>query len=340
MEKKNVTNLAHFCLELWNVGLFGGVWSCFYNPCAFQRYRLEGALFTLFLYFIIYNTFCHIYKAFKIASSSIGETSFSQMLSFGIADLIFYVQCCLISNRYVNIMPGFCAVGAQLLGTVWIITGFKKYFVSHVSPKKTLLVYGARTSVEEAEKFEQRILRKYSHLFDIVLIEAEEEAMDLLKKQIQECETVLFYEVSPEKRTILSDCCMNEQKSFYFTPRIGDIILQGCSIKHFLDTPLMKYDYAYRNRVNDCMKRICDILLSFVMLVITSPIMLFTAAAIRLEDQGPVFFTQERCTRNAKVFRILKFRSMVVDAEKRRSTLSDERQPHYKSRKIYPYDKN
>ena len=51
------------------------------------------------------------------------------------------------------------------------------------------------------------------------------------------------------------------------------------------------------------------------MLVVTSPIMIITAICIKIEDGGPVFFTQERCTINRKIFRIYKFRSMIVDAE-------------------------
>ena len=59
-----------------------------------------------------------------------------------------------------------------------------------------------------------------------------------------------------------------------------------------------------------------DIIISVVALIVTSPIMLITAAAIKLYDGGPVFFRQERCTIHGKVFRIHKFRSMIVDAEK------------------------
>ena len=63
-------------------------------------------------------------------------------------------------------------------------------------------------------------------------------------------------------------------------------------------------------------KRIMDIIISLVVLVITSPIMLLVAVAIKLYDGGPVFFIQERCTKDGKVFKIHKFRSMIVDAEK------------------------
>ena len=59
-----------------------------------------------------------------------------------------------------------------------------------------------------------------------------------------------------------------------------------------------------------------DILVSGLGLLILSPIMLIIAIAIKVEDGGPVFYKQKRVTKGARVFDILKFRSMIVDAEK------------------------
>lgn len=64
------------------------------------------------------------------------------------------------------------------------------------------------------------------------------------------------------------------------------------------------------------LKRVMDIFVSFVILIVTSPICMFTAVAIKIESPGPVLFTQERCGLNGRVFKIYKFRSMKKDAEK------------------------
>ena len=63
-------------------------------------------------------------------------------------------------------------------------------------------------------------------------------------------------------------------------------------------------------------KRLLDVVLSMVGLIIFSPLMLITAIAIKLESPGPVIFKQERIGLNGKVFKIYKFRSMYVGAEK------------------------
>lgn len=65
------------------------------------------------------------------------------------------------------------------------------------------------------------------------------------------------------------------------------------------------------------MKRLLDILLSGTGLLLSVPVWLAAAAAIKLEDGGPVFFSQDRVGRGGRVFRVLKFRSMVPDAEGR-----------------------
>ena len=64
------------------------------------------------------------------------------------------------------------------------------------------------------------------------------------------------------------------------------------------------------------MKRTMDIVFSLVGLIITSPIMLACALAVKLCDRGPVFYKQRRITENGKPFDVIKFRTMIVDAEK------------------------
>ena len=63
-------------------------------------------------------------------------------------------------------------------------------------------------------------------------------------------------------------------------------------------------------------KRVFDIILSLLVLTLLSPVLLLSAIAIKLDSKGPVIFKQERVGKGGKVFKIYKFRSMRVDAEK------------------------
>ena len=102
----------------------------------------------------------------------------------------------------------------------------------------------------------------------------------------------------------------------YVIPKISDIILMGSDRIHIFDTPFLltkgyslSFDQAFA-------KRFLDLLIAIPMLIIASPFMLLTAAAIKLYDKGPVFYKQIRCTKNGTHFEIIKFRSMIVNAEK------------------------
>ena len=76
------------------------------------------------------------------------------------------------------------------------------------------------------------------------------------------------------------------------------------------------YDILKKKRLGLFFKRLFDIVVSFTLLLILSPIFLLLAIAIKIDSKGPVFFRQERITQYGKKFRIFKFRSMVADAPK------------------------
>ena len=76
------------------------------------------------------------------------------------------------------------------------------------------------------------------------------------------------------------------------------------------------YDILSKKSVSLFFKRLFDIVASFLMLIILSPVFLILAVAIKLDSKGPVFYRQERVTQYGKRFRIHKFRTMVQNADK------------------------
>lgn len=79
----------------------------------------------------------------------------------------------------------------------------------------------------------------------------------------------------------------------------------------------MREIYQRKSTAYKLIKRLMDILLSVVALVVLSPVFLVTAAAIKSEDRGPVFFVQQRAGKDMKPFRMYKFRSMYVNADEK-----------------------
>lgn len=316
MENKSITNAAKLLLSIWNSALFAAVWFLFYNNYTFDRFWLPGGLMSCFLFFVIYEAFCSLYQAFRIASATIPDTVVGQVISFGIADAVLYVECCLVYNRYADILPGLGAALLQGAGTVLIVLKAKQYLIRHITPKKTLVLYGKRPGKEAAEQFAERLLKKYDHLFAISRIAYDRLEPEKLQELIEQNETIILYEGSVEQRGKIIKSCTEQRKCLYFTPRVEDLLCQGTSQKSLLDTPLMKYDYKYEYQNGYFGKRTLDLVFALFFLVLFSPFFLLTALAVKLEDGGPVFFRQKRCTKDGKVFEMVKFRSMVVDAEK------------------------
>ena len=88
--------------------------------------------------------------------------------------------------------------------------------------------------------------------------------------------------------------------------------------------PLIHVDRPTYRGANRILKRSFDIIGSVFLIVVLSPLLLTVAAAVKLTGDGPVFFRQDRVGLNGEVFRMIKFRSMQVDAEARLDKLRDE----------------
>lgn len=76
------------------------------------------------------------------------------------------------------------------------------------------------------------------------------------------------------------------------------------------------YEILEKKKVHLFFKRVFDFILALILLIVLSPIMLVIALAIKLTDKGPVFYRQVRVTQYGKEFRIFKFRTMVMNADK------------------------
>ena len=294
------------------VGMFLAVWLGYYNLFAFRSGRFAGGIISVAVYCYVYSCLARLYKAFEIGICQIGEVIFSQLLAIGISDVAAYVECCLIARKYVDVLPGLLTAAFQVADvTVWAVYS-KQYLIRHVNASRTLVVYGK----EGVEEFVQKLKQKYSHMFAIDELISSGTEKETLYAAIDRHDTVIFYEVEYGVRTGTMEYCLHNHKNLYLTPRITDILFQGFCSSTLVDTPLMQYEYRYLDDRTYRFKRKLDVAVSLLLLVVFAIPMLVAAAAIKIEDGGPVFFRQRRCTRGGRIFEILKFRSMVVDAEK------------------------
>ena len=97
--------------------------------------------------------------------------------------------------------------------------------------------------------------------------------------------------------------------------------------KYQLIEKLKSIEDSYQLRT----KRICDLLVSTFLVIITAPFFVIISILILAEDNGPIFYTQTRTGRNGDPFKIIKFRSMKIDAEKYGVQWSKKRDPRITS---------
>lgn len=312
-EKDKLVSKSKKIVNVYIVFLFSVIWLGYYNQFVFGVNRLAGGVVSIVIYYIVYNYFAKLYRAYKIGTYKISEIIFSQFLAIGLSDTVLYVECCLVSRRYVNILPGLITAGIQIFGMVVWVVYTKQYFVRYIEANNTLVIYGRADYAE----FVHKLNRKYEHLFRIKeCISIEDCTAQQLGDKIDQHDTVILYEVEKGHRTGAMEHCIEHQKTLYITPRISDIILQGFEERTLIDTPLFKYEYNYLATRQYRTKRLLDLTVSMTALVLAAIPMMITALAIKLEDRGPIFFKQKRCTVGGKVFEIIKFRSMIADAEK------------------------
>ncbi|MBQ0067391.1 MAG: sugar transferase, partial [Phascolarctobacterium sp.] len=131
---------------------------------------------------------------------------------------------------------------------------------------------------------------------------------------LNDVKAVFLSGVHSHDRNIVLKECVERKIQCYMIPRIGDVIMSGAMPMHMFHLPMMMVHRYEPNPEYVLAKRLFDILSSGIVLVILSPLLFLTALAIKLQDGGPVFYTQKRLTQDGKVFNVYKFRSMRVDA--------------------------
>ncbi len=113
------------------------------------------------------------------------------------------------------------------------------------------------------------------------------------------------------------DACAEEAVCLKFLADIYEMEDGQYELEHIGTWPVLSLNPVTRDQGAMIVKRIFDLLLTIPALLILSPVFLATAAAIKLDSRGPVFFLQQRVGLNKRMFRMIKFRSMYQDAETR-----------------------
>ncbi|GAB1347892.1 hypothetical protein MASR1M107_01030 [Ignavibacteriales bacterium] len=111
--------------------------------------------------------------------------------------------------------------------------------------------------------------------------------------------------------------CETKDVTLKIIPDLYEILSGQAKTVQLYGFPLIDINPQLMSEWERGAKRVIDIVVSFLILLVASPIILAAAIAIKIDSRGPVIYKQERSGLNGKVFKVYKFRSMYQDAEKR-----------------------
>jgi len=141
-------------------------------------------------------------------------------------------------------------------------------------------------------------------------------------------EVILAFESSEISKINKVISAIDQENVFLKIPPDDYHILSGMvKMNNILGTVLIELDFAVMKPWEKNLKRIFDILFSSIALLIASPFLFMIALIVKLGSKGPIFFMQERLGYQGKSFKIIKFRTMVADAEKNGPQLSSDHDP-------------
>lgn len=289
---------------------YGVVWYLAYAQLVMAPFWRRGNWAVIALFFVFYLWNGRVYQAFLISYNQISEMIYSQVLSLGITNILMYVITWLLTQHRPPVWPLLISFGVEILiAALWSAASHYWYF-KVFPPKKTVIVWDERQGL-------QQLIEDY-HLDIKFAVTRKLSVKDCLSdpSQMRQAEAVFLIGVHSTDRNVLLKYCVAQGISAYVIPRVGDVLMSSAKRMHLFHLPILRVDRYSPAVEYTILKRLFDIVMSVLALLVTSPVSLVTAIAIKAEDGGPILYRQERLTMGGKLFRILKFRSMKVDAEK------------------------
>ncbi|MCD7765557.1 MAG: exopolysaccharide biosynthesis polyprenyl glycosylphosphotransferase [Lachnospiraceae bacterium] len=319
--KRLIMFMASVLIVAIQTGVFAYTWFHFYHSSAVigRRYSFWGHWALIALYAFLVVVVSKLFSAFKVGYQRVLDVLLSQIFSVIIVNGVVYIQLALIGRwRFLeHIQPMLRVCGINLAAVViWVL--FMRWVYTRIYPPHAiLLIYGDFDPSSLIKKMEGR-KDKYTIEGTISL----DEGVEKIEEEILKHQAVMICDIPSHERNLFLKFCFEHDIRCYSQPKISDIMVMSSEEINLFDTPLL----LFRNRgltvEQQAIKRVFDVIVSAVLLVVLFPLFLLIALLIKAYDGGPVFYRQRRLTKNGRVFMVYKFRSMRIDSEKQGARLA------------------
>ena len=295
-------------------GHFTYEWNLVYNNILKQPFLGKGNILMIFTTFLVIFISMKMWGGFKLGYSKLVNLVFSQFLALITIGIGEYLIIALTAGTINNMgrLAGLIAISLAvdfIFCIVYDLIGIRIYLM--IFPPIRLLQVNGDYDNHLRLKISNRS-DKYEVCEEISIYDG----IDIIYSKIEQYDAVLLNDIPNKYRKEILKHCFENDIPVYYTPKIQDIMVRGSDEINLFDSPLFLARNVGMTTAQAFAKRIIDIIGSTLGLIILSPIFLIVSILIKIEDGGKVFFMQDRCTYDGKVFRIHKFRSMKEDAEK------------------------
>ena len=177
----------------------------------------------------------------------------------------------------------------------------------HFGGQRTAIVYDVRRGVED-------LIGRYglNQKFDVKLTCTVETCLGPGMRMLKGMEVVFLCGIHSHDRNRILKYCVANDISAYVIPRIGDVLMSGAKRMHMFHLPMLRVGRCHPSPEYTLVKRLFDIVSSAAVILVTSPLMIGVAIAIKAQDGGPVFYRQTRLTKDGREFEILNVRCMGI----------------------------
>lgn len=282
---------------------------------------------TISTFIVVGLLFISIYGKYDVGRRKSKPIVYSMALAVLFTDVITYAQLMIMNTitpsvyafRFVSVKALFVAMGVQLLVIIFFAYAGNALFFKIHKPEKCYIVTSSQENLDAILRGILKYRRQYSveSVFDY-------KDKELLTK-LRDADTVFLYNIPIPYRSELTNYCYRNRKNVYFNPEIEDVVEMSSEYYLLDDISMLNYNVKGLNMEQRIIKRCMDISLSILLGIISAPIWLLSAVAIKIYDGGSILFKQERATINGTVFQVYKFRTMKEHVENRSVTEDDDR---------------
>ena len=299
--KRLIMFLASVLIVAIQTGAFAYAWFHDYHVKEIigRRYGYWGHWALIGLYALMVVLVSKLFSAFKVGYQRVLDVLLSQIFSVLLVNIVAYLQLALIGRwRFLqHIGPMLKVAGFNLVAVVLWVLFMRLIYTRIYPPHEVLLIYGKFSPKPLIRKMEGR-KDKYIITGTISLKAGEER----IKEEILKHEAIMIGDIPSHERNVFLKYCFENNKRCYCQPKISDIMIMSSEKIHMFDTPLLLFRNCGLTVEKQVIKRSFDIVCSSVMLVVLSPLLLLIALLVKCYDGGPVFYKQERLTKDVKVF--------------------------------------